>query len=141
MRIFILAAFLPFLTGCLEKPDFETGEGCWRYGVLENGNTGRMTQLPIADIPVIKVNYEELVKACGLKDEPLSWRNRDHEANACFKLRDIGDKDGIDTIYLLKWYAGKMDLYEEKCHALLGRKHNACTGYGIGNDESACEWK
>ncbi len=118
------------LSGCLVKPDLQTGENCWRYRVAED-NTGRLTDMEIADIPIVKLNYEDLVVACNLKPEPVSWSNRGFAASACFK---------DDTIYMLKGFAGKMELYQEQCHALLGTKHNSCVGYGIGSDESACNW-
>ena len=48
-----------------------------------------------------------------------------------------------DTTYM-HHYSGNMELYQERCHVLLGRKHNACyPRYGQwGNtvDEACPEW-
>ena len=129
----------------LKVPDFETGKGCWKYGVLENSNTGQMTAVPLDEIPVVKLGYDDLLVACGLTDDRTLgryWRDRGTlEVRACFAPRKVDGNAGHDTIYLLKWYAGKFELYQEMCHAKLGRKHNACyPHYGIGKDESACNW-
>jgi len=133
MKTFLFTIAITFiLSGCLAAPDLQTGENCWRYSVAMD-NTGRMTDKPISDIPVIKVDYDGLVVACGLDPVEPSWSNRGYAALACFK-------PGEDKIYTLKGVAGKVNVYEEQCHALLGREHNGCSGYGIGSDESACEW-
>ena len=127
------------LTSCVVTPDYENGgEDCWRTGVLENGNTGRLTTTPIADIPIVSLNLTDLYAACDLPPPPeLAWHNRGKvETMGCYQPK-------TDTIYVL-WSAKYGYAVEhEQCHALLGRKHNSChgNGYGIGKDiQSACEW-
>lgn len=135
-RIFKLLPIL-VLAGCITAPDWETGEGCWRYKVAETGNTGPMTHMPLDEIPVVRLNYDDLAKACGVEIPELSWSNRHHMfGRACFKPREVNGKEGTDTINLYR-FAGKMALYEERCHVIWGRKHNNCSGYGIGKD---CNW-
>ena len=132
------------LTGCVTVPNFETGDDCWRYGVAETNNTGPMTATPLDEIPVVKLDYEDLLIACDQTDDRTLagyWRDkRTVSIRACFKPRPVDGKAGHDTIYLHRIYAGAYEINHEKCHALLGRKHNACSGYGIGKDESACNW-
>jgi len=72
------------------------------------------------------LNYPDLAKACGVKLEKPSWANKNYmQVRACFVPRPVDGKPGTDRIYLW-WGAGKMELYEEQCHARLGRSHNAC---------------
>ena len=139
---FFILLMLTCLTGCVSMPNMQTGAGCWRYGVLEQGNTGPMSRADVEEIPVVYLSEDGVNAACtvGLEE----WVNEDyrkqHTIYACFKPRPVDGKAGTDTIYIW-WRGGKRALYEEKCHILLGRKHNACYGkYGIGKDESACKW-
>ena len=107
------------LSACVSAPNMETGEGCWRLGVAESGNTGRMTDTPINEIPVVKLSFDGLAEMCGAR------------AYGCFKN---------DTIYLFRMN-DERTLFEEQCHAFWGRNHNACyPNYGIGKDESDCDW-
>ena len=123
------------LTGCVTQPNYETGEDCWRTGVLQRGNTGRMTTTPVADIPVVTMNLGDLYAACDLPPPPpLAWSNRGKvETEGCYQPK-------TDTIYVLNTSKYGYVIEHEKCHALLGRKHNNCQGYGLGKDESACDW-
>jgi len=135
--------YLPFililLAGCVHTPDWETGEGCWRTGVAEIGNTGRMTDTPIADIPVITLNLEDLYAACDLPPPPpLAWSNRGRiETEGCYQPK-------TDTIYVLKSSQYGYVIEHEACHVFWGVLHNKCHGKGYaqwGKDiQSACEW-
>ena len=130
---------LLLLTGCIVTPNWDAGHDCWRYGIAED-NTGRMSALHPQDIPVVKLGYDDLLIACGLTPEPLSWSNRKQlQARACFKPREVTGGEGEDMIYLYRW-AGEYERNHERCHAIKGRLHNNCSGYGIGKDESACNW-
>ena len=130
---------LILLTSCVVTPDYENGgEGCWRTGVLENGNTGRMTQTPISELPVIVLSLEDLYAACDLPPPPeLAWHNRGKvETMGCYQPKD-------EKIYILRSARYGYVVEHERCHALLGTAHNSCfgRGYGIGKDiQSACEW-
>ena len=103
-----------FIASCVTPPNLTTGEGCWRYGVVE----GEVISLPSTDIT--RLSMDDIVIACG----EAAW--------GCY--HPIGHR--ID----LYWGAGKMDLYEELCHSIGFKEHNNCTGYGIGKDASACDW-
>jgi len=131
---------LILLTSCVVTPDYENGgEGCWRTGVLENGNTGRMTQTPISELPVIVLSLEDLYAACDLPPPPeLAWHNRGKvETMGCYQPK-------TDTIYVLRSARFGYVVAHEKCSALLGGKHNSCFQKGYaqwGKDiQSACEW-
>jgi hypothetical protein len=133
----LLAITALLISGCVTTPDFaNNGEGCWRFGVLENGNTGRMSPTSLDDIKVVKLNYDELLDACGIVGERLAWHNKnDLQIRACYDPM-------TDTIYEYTLNFGEYFTDHEKCHIILGRQHNACgTAYGIGKDESACNWK
>lgn len=136
-RIKMRFLLLLLLAGCVTQPNLETGDDCWRTGVLEVGNTGRMTDTPIDQIPVVVLNLEGLYAACELPPPPpLAWSNRGTvETEGCYHIED-------DTIYVLNTSQYGYVIHHEQCHALLGVRHNACheMGYGIGKDESACEW-
>lgn len=104
-----------FLSGCITPPDFATGEGCWRYGVVE----GEVTRTPSTDITYLSM--DEIVDVC----DQVAW--------GCYHL--------ISHRIFLYWGAGKMDLFEEQCHSIGFMEHNNCSGYGIGQDASACDWR
>ena len=129
---------LLLLTACMHQPNLETGEGCWRTGVAQD-NTGRMSETPIDDIPIISVNLEELHAACDKPPPPpVSWKTRGYkEIEGCFQPK-------TDSIYVLRSSRYSYVVDHEICHVLLGSEHNACYGKGYaqwGNDvESACEW-
>jgi len=129
---------LILLTSCVVTPDYETGADCWRTGVLETGNTGRLTTTPIADIPVVSMNLTDLYAACDLPPPPeLAWHNRGKvETMGCYQPK-------TDTIYVLRTARFGYVVQHELCHARLGKLHNSChgKGYGLGKDiQSACEW-
>lgn len=117
-RIFKLLPIL--LAGCVSTPDWETGEGCWRYGVAED-NSGITTRYGSAhDIPIVKARKAS--DACGER--------------ACYAAL-------ADEIVLVAIGTGVVDVNHEKCHALLGGEHNSCNGHYAqwGKDiESACNW-
>ena len=94
------------LAGCGTHPiNWETGEGCRWHNVEEHNNTGRMTDTPLDEIPVVYLDYGDLNKPC---------RNDSFHLRACY--------DWItDTIYL----GDEQWLNEERCHALLGPVHAA----------------
>jgi hypothetical protein len=145
MRKVILMIVALFMLGCVTPPDLETGEGCWRYGVLETGNTGMMTLTPVEDIRVEEYDYFDLLVMCDEMDYRSLARQR-REGNSmiirgCFQPREVDGKAGEDMIYLYN-YSGRKELYEEQCHVVLGSLHNACyPKYGIGNSEADCNWK
>lgn len=116
MRFLILLS----LVGCAAQPNLETGDGCWRYGVLESGNTGKMSKTPVMAVPVVSLGYDALQRACGA------------EVRACYA-------PVMDTIFVYEPDLGDYYINHERCHVILGPKHNHCQGYGIGRDESACE--
>ena len=125
-----------YLFGCvgMHEPNWVTGEDCWRFSVAESDNTGPMSRTPLDEIPVVRLNYADLAKACDVLLPPATWRNQNYMmVRACYQPK-------TDMIYM-HYFSGNMELYEERCHVLLGRKHNKCRGYGIGQDESACEWQ
>jgi hypothetical protein len=144
MRILIILSVL-ILASCVTPPDLVSGDGCWRYGVLESeGNTGRMTTADPTTIRVERYGYFDLLVMCDQMDYRTLARQR-REGNSmvissCFKPREVNGKAGEDMIYMHRW-AGKAELYQEQCHALLGSKHNNCyPRYGIGKTESDCNW-
>ena len=108
------------ITGCITPPNLTTGEGCWRYGVVE----GEVTQTPSTDITYLSM--DDIVIACG----ETAW---DKTALGCY--HPIGHKIS------LYWGAGKVGKFHEKCHSIMRLpEHNNCKGYGIGKDASACDW-
>jgi len=126
MRYLTAFVILALLTGCVIKPNYLTGADCWRTGVLESGNTGRMTTTPINDIPVVTLGESKLNTACNYDGENILW--------GCYNPIS-------DTVYVRR-FAGNRTVIHELCHSRLGRKHNSCyqKGYGVGKTESACEW-
>ena len=113
-KAIIILSLVLGLTGCITTPDFETGEGCWRYGVKE----GTPTRPPATNISYMSMG--DIVKICGKQ----AW--------GCYFN---------DRIYLYN-RAGQRDLNHEQCHAIGLMEHNECygKGYGIGSNESSCEW-
>ena len=145
--VLIALCLLVLLSGCLTPPNLQTGEGCWRYGVSEINNTGPMTPMHPNDIPVVKLSYEDLLVACNVEDtRSLAeyWRGkRTIAVTACLVPRIVNGNPGTAVIYLHNLYSGKVDLYQEQCHALLGPVHNQCYGMGYpitGSDATACDW-
>ena len=106
MRLLIFSLQPLLLVGCVTTPDWETGEGCWREGIEEHNNTGRMTDTRLDKIPRVWLDYDELAKVC---------RNDGFHIDACFDSM-------TDTIYFGKDGGLKYENHE-KCHALLGTKH------------------
>lgn len=132
MRYLIIIAAI-ILAGCQQPVDYKTGENCWRYGILDEGNTGRMISMDVEKIPVVKLDYDDLLEACDFNDEnPL---DRNLSLRACYKPIE-------NTIYSYKLNLGKENYYitHERCHALLGREHNKFwgTGYVFGDKDN--EW-
>lgn len=119
--VFLLLVF-GFLAACQTLPNYETGADCWRYGINDVNNTGRMTSVHPLDIKVVKMSYSELLDACGESDDGLSV------LRACFQPRKVDGLNGGPVIYSLNSNWGKYNYFvaHERCHALLGRKHNAC---------------
>jgi hypothetical protein len=137
MRTLITLVLITLLSACTTTPDFTTGEDCWRYQVLEEGNTGRMSDTDMSSVPVVHLWYDDLLVACGVSDTRTLagyWMDgRSMAVRACY--------DPItDTIYEYKLNWGEYFTNHEKCHIKLGREHNSCRGYGIGKDESICDW-
>ena len=115
----LICTVLVILTGCLHNVDMETGEGCWRYGVAETGNTGRMSITLPLDVPIVYLDMDELAAACGKEVPQLSWTTRGNvPAWGCYRPIE-------NTIYLYNKGGSKRTLTEERCHILLGRNHNA----------------
>lgn len=148
MKTLITILLALFLSGCVTAPNFDAAEGeelgCWPFGVLENGNTGKMTNVDPRTIRVEKYDYFDLLVMCDQVDyRTLAAMRMDGNTmllRGCFMPRKVDGKAGEDMIYLY-WLAGKKELYEEQCHAALGPKHNNCyPHFGIGKDESACNW-
>jgi len=123
----------------MTTPDYTDGSGCWRYGVLENGNTGQMRNTNPADVPVVKLGYDDLLKACDVEDSRTLagyWMDRRGMVlRACYQ-----PIENVIYSYNLNW--GSYYEAHEQCHILHGREHNACWNrvYAIGQDESACNW-
>jgi len=113
-RLFVMCMTIG-LTGCMTVPNFETGDGCWRVGISED-STGRMGDL--SRTLIIRTSTPE--NLCSRDDV---W--------GCYI-------QSTNTIILSK-SAGKIDLWHEQCHALLGPKHNNCTGYTYGDNKAWCE--
>ena len=86
------------------EPNWETGEGCWRYGIDEHNNTGRMIDIPIAEIPVVDLDSGALAKIC---------RNDSFYLNGCATAK---------AIYLGPDATADTRIHED-CHLVLGRKH------------------
>ena len=144
----LICTVLVILSGCLHNVDMETGEGCWRYGVAETVNTGRMTNTPISQIPVTRLNYDDLLIACNVEDNRTLagfWMDKRTVATtACFVPRPVDGKAGTDNIYLHKTYAGKRDYLHEVCHIIKGRNHNCVYPHYAQwdkSEQSACNWK
>jgi len=116
-KVIILSLVLG-LIGCITTPDFETGEGCWKYGVAENMPVVRTLA------PVTVTNDDITPIACGAK----VW--------GCYR-------EDQHRIYIHEraenW---KVVANHEQCHAIGLMEHNECygKGYGIGKDESSCDW-
>lgn len=114
MRILIAALLFSTSAWALQTPDFETGEWCWKYGAK-----GKVTRPVSTDITYL--GWDAVAEVCG------------EEAWGCYKPIE-------HKIYLYR-FAGKRTLYEEQCHSLGLHEHNNCyPHYGIGKDESACDW-
>jgi hypothetical protein len=129
-------ALLLVLTACTTPPQFADGSGCWRYGVAESGNTGRMSPTPALDVPVVSLGYDDLLTACGVTDtRTLAGYYRDGRSLAVRACYDPLS----DTIYEYNLNWGRYYSDHERCHIRLGRTHNRCndTGYGIGKN---CNW-
>ena len=137
MRYLILI----LLVGCQVVPNYETGAGCWRYGIEQNCNTGGLSPTPVADIPVVRLGYDDLLVACGVEDTRTLagfWMDdRSLVIRSCYDR-----KANVIYSYYLNLGANNYYVTQERCQALLGYKHNRCwgTGYGIGKSESACDW-
>ena len=116
-KVVILSLVLG-LTGCITTPDFETGEGCWRYGVSEDSKVIRAP----ADKIIYLSDMRAIVAACN------------GEAWGCY--RPVSN-----TIYLYD-QGGQRTLNHEKCHSIGLMEHNNCytKGYGLGEDVAACDW-
>ena len=106
------------MVGCITTPDFETGAGCWRYGVSEEGEVVRPPTERIIYLP----DMRSIVSVC------------DGEAWGCYK-------EISNTIYLYD-KGGKRTLNHEKCHSIGLMKHNNCygKGYGLGKEVTSCDW-
>ena len=137
----IMIKYLPLilLAGCLHNVTPEDTSECWRYGVAMD-NTGPMSSKPLYSIPVVKMDYDELLVACDVPPEQLSWHNKNElQIRACYSKVD-------DTIYSYKLNLGSNDYFSthERCHIMLGERHNSCNGTGYaqwGKDiQSACNW-
>ena len=141
MRLLVaMSLVLGLGTGCVTTPDWDNDPSvCWKYGVDVEANTGRMSSTPLDSIPVVKgLSYDELLVLCGVTDERnLSGYHMDGRSMAVRACYD----PVTDTIYEYYLNAGSYFTNHEKCHIVYGRNHNACTGYGIGKDQSACNWK
>ena len=140
MKLVMVMAAL-FLTACQTLPNYETGEDFWRYGIQQEGNTGRMSPTPAHAVPVVKLGYADLLVACGQEDNRTLARQK-MDGNTML-LRACYDPM-TDTIYSYYLNLGEHNYFveHERGHIYWGREHNACwnQGYGIGKDESACEW-
>jgi hypothetical protein len=118
----LLIIILLLTAGCTTQPSMETGDGCWRFGVLESGNTGKLANLE--DVEIVKLGYDEMLAACDTRDL----------IRGCYQPLE-------KKIYVYKGDIGQYVITHEQCHVILGTAHNNCAGYGIGKDESACNWK
>ena len=148
MKTLLIIAVL-ILTGCQTLPDYDTGDGFWKYGIQQEGNTGRMTAEDVAAIPVVYLGYKDLLVACGESDErTLASQKMDGNSmvlRACYVPRAVNGLEGSDVIYsyYLNWGKNNFYIIHERGHAYWGEPHNLCwgKGYGLGEDESACEWE
>lgn len=102
IKVLVLLTTLLFSTSvfALQEPNWESGEGCAEYNVLEVGNTGRLTDTHPLDIPVYPMKFKDLERVCGVS----SW--------ACFLPLN-------KSIYIYR-FEGKRVLFEERCHGRLG---------------------
>ena len=148
MKTLMIIAVL-ILTGCQTLPDYDTGDGFWKYGIQQEGNTGRMTAQEVTAIPVVYLRYEDLLIACGEYDErTLAQFYKDHRAlmlRACLVPRQVDGLEGSDVIYSywLNWGKNNFFIIHERGHAYWGESHSSCwgKGYGLGEDANACEWE
>lgn len=116
-----LLPLLLLLSGCslyMETPDWETGAGCWKYGISEEANFGA-AECDAETAPVVRLSDKELMAECG-------------------NLRGCADPHGC-VIYLPSIiYAGHYEETHERCHLALGRNHNRCSGL-YATDKEWCE--
>jgi len=143
MKTLLTAILALSLVACQSVPNYATGEGCWRYGISETDNTGRMRNTDAATVKVVKLNYDDLLKACDQQDNRTLagyWMDkRTMVLRACYQ-----PIENVIYSYNLNW--GDDNYYEahERCHIIWGREHNACwhQGYAQWGDSvaDACEW-
>ena len=92
------------------EPDWQTGEGCWRYGVSEEGQYGTTTRYPSPlDVPIERLSYRDYLSRYG-------------------ESYGVYDPKADKIILPSRVFAGYYTITHERCHALLGYKHLSCAG-------------
>jgi hypothetical protein len=110
----------------MTTPDYETGRGCWRYGVDE---TQRSFNGTVKEPKVTYGNWKVLTENCGQKPTDRQWGCYVPVKHEIYLLT----KGGIDA-------GGKFTYIHEMCHAAGFMKHNRCQGYGFGESQADCDW-
>lgn len=136
-KLIVILILSAVLAGCAHEIQ-PNGEGCWRYGISEVDNTGRMG-IEQKNIPAVYLSYKKLLEACDVEPEPVSWSNKNQlQIRACYK-----PIENVIYEYRLNYFSNYFTRHEI-CHQKLGREHNACWGKGYAQFgatiEEACEW-
>ncbi len=121
MKYLIFTSLLA--SGCsayMVEPDWQTGMGCWRFGVEVSETAPYHLDQP----EVLRLSGREVEAAC----DPLEVGNANRYA--CYDL-------STNTVYLNRSpiFTGRYEEFHERCHRF-GIFHNGCAGvYAVSEED------